>query len=203
MLRDQIKDLLIERILDGTYAPGDRIVEMHVAAEVGTSHAPVREALRGLEALGFIDTVPYRGARVRRVTVPELLENYPVRASLEQLAGNLATRHVDEALLGALADELEAMRDCARAGDLHLQLAHDVRFHALIVNAARNRVLLEAWRALRVEVRTLVSVVTGGHDLMEVAATHQVILEALETRDPVRVGNEMRRHIEHFANTLR
>jgi DNA-binding GntR family transcriptional regulator len=64
-LRDQIKDRIVERILNGTYGPGDRIVESQVATEFGTSQAPVREALRELEALRFVEARPHRGARVR------------------------------------------------------------------------------------------------------------------------------------------
>lgn len=202
MLRDQIKDLIIQRILDGTYAPGERIVEMTLATELGTSQAPVREAMRDLEAMRFIDSVPYRGARVRHVTTEELSETYPVRASLEELAGSLAAAKVDDDLIEALGAELEAMRQCARSGELHEQLSHDARFHELIVEAAGNRVLLESWRALRIEARSLVSVIKSDSNLLEIADTHQVILEALRQRDPALVAKELRAHIERFGAQL-
>lgn len=202
VLRDQIKDLIIERILDGTYAPGDRIVEMTLATELGTSQAPVREALRDLEAMRFIDSVPYRGSRVRAVTTEELSETYPVRATLEELAGTLAAPRADSGLLTRLEAELEAMRECARAGALHDQLSHDARFHEMIVEAAGNRVLLEAWRALRIEARTLVSVIKSDSDLLEIANTHEVILDALRTGDPTAVAKQLRGHIEMFGAYL-
>jgi len=202
MLRDQIKDLIIERILDGTYAPGDRIVEMTVATELGVSQAPVREALRDLEAMRFIESLPYKGARVRHITTEELSETYPVRATLEELAGTLAAGLVDSVLLKALESEIEEMRTCARAGDVHQQLSHDARFHELIVEAAGNRVLLEAWRSLRIEARTLISVIKSDSDLLEIAETHTLIVEALRSGDPVRAGKEMRQHIELFGRNL-
>ena len=65
-LSDQIKDRLLQEIMAGGYAPGSRIVETRVARELGTSQAPVREALRDLEALGVVETTAFRGARVRR-----------------------------------------------------------------------------------------------------------------------------------------
>ena len=83
VLREQIKEVIIQRILDGTYAPGDRVVELALVQELGVSQAPVREALRDLEAMRFIESEPYRGARVRQVTHKELTETYPVRAALE------------------------------------------------------------------------------------------------------------------------
>ena len=66
VLSDAVKDRLLEQIVDGTYPPGSRIVETRVARELGTSQAPVREALRDLEALGVVEISPFRGARVRR-----------------------------------------------------------------------------------------------------------------------------------------
>ena len=66
VLADQVKERLLESILDGSYPPDSRIVETAVAKELGTSQAPVREALRGLEALGIVEITPFRGARVRR-----------------------------------------------------------------------------------------------------------------------------------------
>src|ERR671928_1603067 len=68
VLRDQIKDVLLQRILDGHYSPGQRIVETRVAEEFGVSQAPVREALRELEILRLVVSEPFRGARVRDVT---------------------------------------------------------------------------------------------------------------------------------------
>ncbi|MCY4726347.1 GntR family transcriptional regulator [Nocardioides sp. STR2] len=202
VLRDRIKDLIIERILDGTYGPGDRIREMALATELGTSQAPIREAMRDLEAMRFIESVPYKGARVRMVTTAELAETYPVRATLEELAGTMAATHVDPDLLAGLQAELDAMRRCAQAGELHEQLAHDARFHELIVEAAHNSVLLDAWRGLRIEARTLVTVIKSDADLVSIAETHQVILDAVRAGDPAALGRELRGHIEMFAARL-
>ena len=83
VLREQIRELLLERILKGELQPGDRIVELQIAQEFGTSQAPVREALSELQSLGFVVYEPYRGTRVRRITEEELAEIYPVRAALE------------------------------------------------------------------------------------------------------------------------
>ena len=66
VLADQVKERLLDGILTGRYAPDSRIVETQLARELGTSQAPVREALRGLEALGVVEITPFRGARVRR-----------------------------------------------------------------------------------------------------------------------------------------
>ena len=74
VMREQIKELIIRRILDGSYKPGERIVELQLVHELQVSQAPVREALRDLQAMRLIDTEPYKGARVRALTRAELAE---------------------------------------------------------------------------------------------------------------------------------
>src|SRR3954470_7940676 len=109
MLRDRIKDAILARILDGSYAPGERIVEIRIAQELGVSQAPVREALRELELLRLVVSEPFRGARVREVGAEELAEIYPVRAALEEVAARAAAVRLGGDV-GALAAEIAAMR---------------------------------------------------------------------------------------------
>src|SRR4051794_22766572 len=116
MLRDQIKEVLLARILEGEYAPGQRIVELQVASELGVSQAPVREALRELEALRFIRSEPHRGARVREVTARELAEVYPVRAALEEEAARAAAVRLGGDVRG-LEAEYKAMCKAADRDD--------------------------------------------------------------------------------------
>ena len=201
VLREQVKEILLERILDGTYAPGDRLVETRIAQELGTSQAPVREALRELELLRFVDSKPYVGARVREVSEEELAEIYPVRAAIEDVAAREAALRLD-GRVEQLGAELEAMRQAADAGDLHGQVEADVRFHRLIVEAAGNRTLLEVWGSLRVEARTVITVLATGIDRHELAEMHRPILDALAARDPAEAGRVVRDHVEHFGRLL-
>src|SRR5919202_2146380 len=113
MLRDRIKDAILARILNGDYAPGERIVEIRVAQEFGVSQAPVREALRELELLRLVISEPFRGARVREVSAKELAEIYPVRAALEEVAARAATPTL-AGDIGPLKAELEAMHEAAK-----------------------------------------------------------------------------------------
>jgi DNA-binding GntR family transcriptional regulator len=199
MLRDQIKDAIVERILDGVYGPGERIVEIRVAEEFGVSQAPVREALRELELLRLVVSEPFRGARVREVSAEELAEIYPVRAALEEVAARAAA----PALAGnvqALTTELRAMRRAAKQGDVHEFIAHDVAFHRVIVEAAGNRTLEDLWRSLHVDLRTTITLIKHVEDLAEVAESHVPVLEALEAGDAELAASVLRRHIESFAD---
>ena len=202
LLRDAIMERIVERILDGTYGPGERIVESAVAAEFGVSQAPVREALRDLEAMRFVESQPHRGARVREVTSEELVQIYPVRAALEEVAGREAATRITEEELVLLADELASMRRAAEAGDLHALMVHDTRFHEIIVEASGNQVLIDVWRSLRVEARNLVSALKGHSDLHSIAELHRPVLQAVQFRDPDLAGKEMRAHIEFFGASV-
>lgn len=201
VLREQVKELLLGRILAGEYAPGERLVETRIAQELGTSQAPVREALRDLELLRFVESAPFRGAWVREVSRSELAEIYPVRAAIEEVAAReAATRlHGDVAALEA---ELDEMRGAAAEGDLHRLVEHDVAFHRLIVEASGNRILLDVWTSLRIEARTIITALTTGIDHHELAATHEPVLEALAAGDPELAGAAIRRHIEEFGELL-
>jgi DNA-binding GntR family transcriptional regulator len=202
LLRDALKERIVERILDGTYGPGERIVESAVAAEFGVSQAPVREALRDLEAMRFVESQPHRGARVRAVTSEELVQIYPVRAALEEVAGREAAPRISEEELDLLGDELAGMRRAADTGDLHALMVHDTRFHEIIVEASGNQVLIDVWRSLRVEARSLVSALKSHSDLHSIAELHRPVLQAVRYRDPELAGKEMRAHIEFFGASV-
>ena len=200
-LRAQVKEILLARILNGEYKPGDRLVEMQIAQELGTSQAPVRESLRELEALGFVESEPYRGSRVRAVARAELAEIYPVRAVLEEIAARAAAKslagHVE-----ALETELAAMHRAAEKGNLYELVQHDVAFHRLIVEASGNKVLLDTWKALRIEARTLISAIATDLDPHELAERHRPVLEALTAGDSERAGKIIRQHVEFFGEVL-
>lgn len=201
VLREQIKDVLLERILSGYYKPGDRIVETQIAQEFGTSQAPVRESLRDLQSLRFVESQPFRGTRVRAITMEELAEIYPVRAALEELAAQAAALYGD-GLLRDLEREYKAMRLAADRGDVHDEVHHDVEFHRLIVNASGNQTLIEVWNSLRIEARTLITLVETHLDLRKIAEMHRPILEAFAARDPALAGRAVREHVLAFSEIL-
>ena len=198
VLREQIKDVLMQRILEGYYEPGQRVVELRIAEEFGVSQAPVREALRELEILRLVESEPFRGARVRAVRADEIAESYPVRAVLEELAAKLAA----ERLAGAsapLGAEIDAMRAAAVDGDLHRFVRHDVAFHRVFVEASANRTLIQVWESLHVHLRTRFTLIQRLEDLAEVAESHVPIMEALDAGDAERAERLVREHIEGFG----
>ncbi|HEV7749965.1 MAG TPA: GntR family transcriptional regulator, partial [Baekduia sp.] len=145
ILREQVRDLLLGRILSGHYPPGSRLVETRIAQELGISQAPVREALRDLDQLGCVVHEPFRGCSVRELSIDDLLEAFPVRAALESLAARLAARRIGDDELALLEGFVGTMRVAGDEGDALAESAADAAFHATIVQAARNAVLARQW----------------------------------------------------------
>ena len=200
VLREQVREKILQRILDGDYELGQRIVESRLMREYGVSQAPIREALRDLEAMRFVESEAHRGVRVRTISPKELGEMYPVRAALEEVAGRAAAPVITDETLDLLDAEIEAMRSAAAQGDLHGQLVHDARFHELIFEAAGNSLLLEVWRSLHAEIRALITYARLRTELSVIVDSHLPIVAALRMRDPGLAGKEMREHIEHFGS---
>ena len=200
VLRDQIREIVLARIMSGTYLPGQRVTESSLMSEFQVSAAPVREALRELESARFLESQPHRGVRVRQVSPAELNDMYPVRTVLEVLAAQLAAPLMTEDTLHALEDELSAMRRAAERRDVSAQVAHDVRFHKVIVEAADNALLSHAWSTMHFEVLTMVTFRLAQDDFLDMARAHEPILAALRARSSRAAGDELR---DHFAYARR
>jgi DNA-binding GntR family transcriptional regulator len=198
VLREQVKDLLLQRIASGELKPGERLVETRIAAELGTSQAPVREALRDLELLRLVESEPFKGSRVRAFGNAELVEVYPVRAVLEELAAKEATKKL-AGDVSALEAEVEAMREAARRGDVTALVRHDIAFHRLVVEAAGNPILEQCWKSLGVEGRITITLYGTSIEPQEAAELHVPLLEAIRSRKPGAAGRAARKHVEAFA----
>lgn len=202
VLADQVKDRLLQDILAGRYPPDSRIVETSLARELGVSQAPVREALRGLEALGVVEILPFRGARIRRPSTEELLEAYAVRYELEALGARLGVPRMTDADLAELERLGEAMQRAAGAGDRHEVAVADAAFHARLLHLAGNATLERVWRSLEPFSRTYITLVAPGADAHWTANLHPAILEALRSRVPERVVEALRRHFDEVSTHL-
>src|SRR4029450_7291485 len=111
VFREEIREKLIEDILNGRLAPGSRIVETRIAQQFGVSQGPVREALRDLELYGFVVSSPFRGTQIRKISTEDLLEIYPLRAAIEGVAARTAAVKIDDATLATLEQLIDTMRD--------------------------------------------------------------------------------------------
>ena len=203
ILSNQVKAELLDDILSGKYKPGDRLVESQIAKSMGISQSPVREALRDMVAMRFVEVEPHKGARVRKIDQREVMEIYPVRACLEDLAGQLATdKVIDE--LKDLEKAVDKMTRAFKNGDARKMAHWDVHFHRTIVEASGNQILMDSWNALMIEARTFVTLsnlIKHRPDL-NLADWHDPIINALREGDPVNCGAVMRKHVEEFGKVM-
>ncbi|TDV54957.1 GntR family transcriptional regulator [Actinophytocola oryzae] len=195
----QIRDALVRRIVTGELEPGERLVETKLAEVYGTSQAPVREALRELEAIGMVETRPRRGTFVRHFIQQTLRECYVVRAALEEAATRLALP-AGTVPFEALEEDVAAMRTAAAASDLQAVGLASVAFHRHVIEAAGNELLKHAWESLQIEARTAVTLLAAEPDLPGVADEHQELLDVLRTGDLEAACQLTRDHQWHYAD---
>ncbi|MGH2558385.1 MAG: GntR family transcriptional regulator [Thermomicrobiales bacterium] len=196
VLREEIKEYLIDAIVRGELKPGERIVETQVAQQLGVSQGPVREALRDLELFGFVVSSPFRGTQVREISSDDLVDIYPIRAALEGIAARAAATRIDESMLAQLEMHLGQMREAAAQGDRETHIDADIAFHRTIIEASGNRLLRQFWDSMRLATTTFVTNAMARRSLDELAERHAPLLAALRAHDPVAAEDAMRRHIE-------
>lgn len=193
-LSQQIREVLLERIVSGVLKPGDRLIELQIAEEMQTSQAPVREALRELEAVGLIETRRNRGARVRIVDESELAEIYVVRAELEALAGEIVAVRAPETST-KLKRTIEQMKKAAEREDVRKFAMLNSEFHGTIMHATGNGTLLKIWEGLDVRSRTRVNMSLTAADLRDLIEPHIEIANAIAAGSAAEAREASRRHV--------
>jgi DNA-binding GntR family transcriptional regulator len=196
VLREDVKEFLIDAIIRGDLKPGARIVETQIAQQLGVSQGPVREALRDLELFGFVISSPFRGTQVREISNQDLIEIYPVRAALEGVAASAAAARLDDSFLEHLEDQLQLMRKAAIDDDREAHISANIAFHRIIIDASENRHLRHLWDSMRLATTTFVTNAIVRKPLSELAERHVPILSALRAHDPGAAEEAMMQHIQ-------
>ena len=200
-MHDRVRWTILERIMDGTYHPGQRLKELTLAREFRVSQAPVREALRKLEAIGVVKSEPYRGARVRELSPTELRDAYQLRGILEQAA----TEFIDEFPVEAvqfLEQEYASMGAAVRKGDLQAVACHNRNFHRCIMERCQNQEILRAWKSLGICMRARLNVQRRVDQLPDAILSHQPIIDALRAGNFRHAGQLLREHSFGFVADL-
>ncbi|MSU90243.1 FCD domain-containing protein [Rhodobacteraceae bacterium 2CG4] len=185
---------LLEEIRTGRLRPGERLRETELAARLGVSRTPIREAIRQLEADGLVAHAPRQGATVRMLDYAEVMELYEMRAVLEGTAARLAAH----AALDIEIEELEslngALADAPTAGEA---FRLNRIFHAALLDAAKNRFLHKSMVGLSKALMIIGPTTLSETDRRAAAVQeHQALLDALKARDGQAAEQRMRAHIE-------
>ncbi|MDR7457613.1 MAG: GntR family transcriptional regulator [Armatimonadota bacterium] len=195
-LSQRVRDHLRDQILANALAPGTPLHEEEIAAQLGISRAPVREALRLLAAEDLVTIAPRRGAIVKALSPQEFLDAYQVREALEVLAIRLAIPRLADADLQGLRDLHGEMMLAAARADVEGFFEANTAFHTALVEASGNARLAELYRLLmnqlrRYRMRSMS--LRGG--LERSIAEHAAILEAVTRRDSETASRLLGEHI--------
>ena len=195
--REHVAEILRDAITEGRLKPGDRLIEVDLANELGTSRAPVREALRQLEEQGLVASYPYRGSEVLGVSQDEVEQVLvPIRVTLERFAYSRAVGRLSEDDFTELQRLVDEMSSAARDGATDRLADADVRFHELIIVRSEQRHCLQIWKTIQPRVRAYFRRDAPAHaDPFSVAAQHQELLDVLRTGSEEAVLAAIDRHI--------
>jgi DNA-binding GntR family transcriptional regulator len=184
-MRDHIRDVLVARILDGTYPAGTQLKELYLAREFDVSQAPIREALRELEGSGLVSSERFRGTRVRGADFNEMRESYELRTMLEMRSVALAAPYSPQ-LLADLGRFLHEMDAAVRVDDSEAYIDNALRFHRRLVESSGNRTFLSVWDSLLWDIRGRIALrrlAEMGKSLRSLVTMHKALLGRLRAQD--------------------
>lgn len=184
-LRDEVFNTLREKILKGVYKPGERLMEIHLADQLGVSRTPIREAIRMLELEGLVKMVPRKGAQVAKISKEDLQDVLEVRKALDTLSVKLACERITEDEIKLLNNAEREFEKALASKDVREIAEADVAFHDVIHAATKNGRLKSmisnlAERIYRYRFEYIKQQSDGGKTLM---LEHREIMRCIESRD--------------------
>lgn len=202
-LRELVCENLRDAINKGVLSPGERLMEIQIAEEMGVSRTPVREAIRKLELEGFVVMIPRRGTYVANISIKDINEVYEIRTALDILAGGLAAERIND-------EEIEEMRQLLVLTEKYIEeknlneiIEIDSKFHDVLYTASRNERLVNIINNLREQITSIrgQSMNYPGR-LADTLNEHREIVESIATRDIDRAQEAVRVHLENAEQTL-
>lgn len=191
-----VADELRKLIYSGELAPGTRLNEAALAARMGTSRGPIREAIRMLAGTGLVTPVAHRGVFVRQMSMRDMLESYDLRALIFGFAARRATEFLTPERATALQDMLTQMERACDTNENSLYYDYNLRFHALILEYCNNRHAAQAYEAYVNELHVFRRRFFNYTKKMQRSnEEHRAIVEAILAGDAVRAGQLAERHV--------
>ncbi len=202
-LRERVLDALRDAILNGDFQPGQPLIETELAAQLGTSRAPLREALQILSTEGLVEIVPYHGATVRTLNRRDIEELYSLRSLLETFAARQIIENNNAEAVPALREVFEQMLKAAEAEDIKQVNALDRDFHDTLIVMSDHKLLDSTWNAVSLAVRYVMAQRNRRNsDMRQIAYNHLPIIEAIEKKDIPLVTRLLEEHIASSRDLL-
>ncbi len=203
-LRDVVFKTLREAILRGDLKPGERLMELQLAAKLGVSRTPIREAIRMLQQEGLAVTIPRRGAEVAAMTEKDMEDVLQVREALEILAVQLASEKITEEQIAELEERLKAFEQAVETAEVKQIAQSDIDFHDLIYTAAENPRLVVLLNNLREQIyRYRVEYLKDEKNYPRLIEEHRQIMQGLKERNEQYVVEMTKKHMDNQAVAVR
>ena len=207
-LRDVVFETLRDAIITQVLKPGERLMEIQLADEMGVSRTPVREAIRKLELEGLVVMVPRKGAYVAGVSMKDIHEVYEVRAALEMLAVSLAAERITDEELDALERQVLKESEAETSGNtdentLDNIVYIDTTFHDIIYQAAHNQRLVQFLNILQEQLQRFRAASLSRPGRSKTALEeHKQIIEALAERNGELASKLAKEHIDNAETAM-
>ncbi|OPZ75310.1 MAG: putative HTH-type transcriptional regulator YdfH [Firmicutes bacterium ADurb.Bin456] len=200
-LREMVFESLREAIILGRLKPGERLMEIQLAEEMGVSRTPVREAIRKLELEGFVVMVPRKGAYVAGISVKDIVDVFEVRAALEGLAAALAAERITSEEMDQL--EMSLLKIYNTEDDINAIVEGDSSFHNLVYQASRNQRLVQIITHLQEQIHRFRMTSLSQPGRTKIALDeHKKIVEAISDRNVELAHALATEHIENAEQSL-
>lgn len=197
-LREVVFETVREAIISGDLAPGERLMEVQLAEDLGVSRTPVREAIRKLELEGLVAMIPRKGAYVADYSIKDVTEVFEIRAALESFAAGLACERATEQELDELRLLAERVWQMAQNNDIENLIQVDTDFHERIYQASRNSRLIQMISNLREQIHRFrsTSLASPGR-LEDTLREHKGMVDAIVERDAQLAQKLALEHVEN------
>jgi phosphonate utilization transcriptional regulator len=195
-LTSVVQQEIERRILQGELAPGAKLIEAELAAGLGVSRGPVREAFRMLEEAGLVRQEKNRGVFVRNIPLDEAVEIYDLRAMMDEAVGRQLATTIAPEQLKAVRAMVDSMEKAVKAGDADTYHLLNLDFHDKLVEFTGNRKLTTLYRRLINELSLFRRLNLADAKLLPISAgEHRAIVKAIASGDPDAAGRAMRDHV--------
>ncbi len=202
-LREVVCETLRDAVRRGILQPGERLMEIQLAEDLGVSRTPVREAIRKLEMEGYVIMMPRRGTYVADLSIRDINEVFEIRTSLESLASGLAAERINEDELEKLQRLLVEIGAYIKSGDMESIVRTDTEFHDLLYQASRNTRLVGIISNLREQLtRFRTTSMSFPGRLKATLEEHRKIVEAIAQGDEKAARKAAEHHMEKSEQTL-
>jgi DNA-binding GntR family transcriptional regulator len=193
---DEIREVIKQAIISEELKPGERVVETRWAKKLGVSQSPVREAIRDLEMMGFIENRPYQGAFVRKMDKKDVIDSYYVREALEMAAMRYAVEVITDDQLEDILNVMDEMKQAVKDGNFELFVEKDSLFHEKIMKVSNNELLIKLWNQCKIREYTSISAWISDLTLETLAERHKSLYQALKTRNKEMAMEAVTEHFE-------